>query len=53
LPVNPANHPHVDGKATNRLEDWFASDTAKGLIDGYRVEGQQVFHFNAQPKSTD
>lgn len=50
IPVNPALHPHVNFDAVNRLEDWLTSDTAKALIEGYRIDGQQLFVFNAQPK---
>lgn len=49
LPVNPAKHPHVNSDAARRLEDWLVSDTAKRLIDGYQIEGQQLFTFNAKP----
>lgn len=50
LPVNPARHPHVKAEAARRLEDWLTSERARELIDGYRLEGQQLFTFNAQPR---
>ena len=50
LPVNPAKHAHVKSEAAARLEDWLTADTAKGLIDGYAINGQKLFVFNAQPK---
>ncbi|MBC7141242.1 MAG: substrate-binding domain-containing protein [Rhodobacteraceae bacterium] len=49
LPVNPEKHPHVKADAAKALEDWLTSDTAKGLIEGYTIAGQQLFTFNAQP----
>lgn len=49
LPVNPEKHPHVKADAAKALEDWLTSDTAKGLIEGYAIDGQQLFTFNAQP----
>jgi tungstate transport system substrate-binding protein len=50
LPVNPANHPHVNSEAAARLEDWLTSDKARALIEGYKIEGQQLFTFNAEPR---
>jgi len=47
LPVNPAHHPHVKAEAAKALEDWLTSDTAKALIEGYRIADQQLFTFNA------
>jgi tungstate transport system substrate-binding protein len=47
LPVNPATHPGVRADLAATLEAWLTSDTAKALIDGYIIEGQQVFVFNA------
>lgn len=47
LPVNSARHRHVDAALTARLESWLTSDTAKTLINGYRLHGQALFTFNA------
>jgi tungstate transport system substrate-binding protein len=47
LPVNPEKYPHVKADAATRLEAWLASDTAKTLIEGYEVGGEQLFTFNA------
>lgn len=47
LPVNPANHPHVKASAAAALETWLTSDTAKALIEGYAIDGQRLFTFNA------
>ncbi|MCB2135712.1 MAG: substrate-binding domain-containing protein [Rhodobacteraceae bacterium] len=47
LPVNPAKQPHVKAEAAATLEDWLTSETAKGLIEGYTIDGQKLFIFNA------
>jgi tungstate transport system substrate-binding protein len=49
LPIDPALHPSVNAGASARLEAWLTSDTARALIDGYQIDGQQLFHFNAGP----
>ena len=48
LPVNPAKHPHVNSSAATMLENWLTSEVAQRLIDGYEIEGQQLFTFNAE-----
>ena len=48
LPVNPARHGHVRADLTARLEAWLTSPAAAALIDGYRVNGQKLFTFNAE-----
>jgi len=48
LPVNAAKHPHVQAEAAASLEAWLTSDRAKALIDGYRLQGEQLFTFNAE-----
>lgn len=50
LPVNPAKHPHVRAKPAQKVEDWLVSNTAKQLIDGYKIAGQQLFVFSAKPE---
>ncbi len=47
LPVNPARHPHVASDAAAALDAWLTGDTAQQLINGYRVDDQQLFTFNA------
>ncbi len=49
LPVNSAKHPHVKANTAAQLENWLTGERARDLIDGYRLEGQQLFTFNAQP----
>lgn len=48
LPVNPARHDHVKSELTAKLEDWLTSDRAKSLIDGYTIDGETLFVFNAK-----
>jgi len=50
LPVNAAQHQHVQADAAARLEAWLTSETARGLINGYQIAGQQLFVFNATPE---
>ena len=47
LPVNPDKGDHLKVEAADAVEAWLTSDKAKGLIDGYLVNGEQVFTFNA------
>ncbi|MEL6883863.1 MAG: substrate-binding domain-containing protein [Pseudomonadota bacterium] len=49
IPVNPQRHPHVKADAAKRLEAWLTSATARKLINGYTVAGEQLFTFNATP----
>lgn len=49
LPVSAEKHPHVNQAAAARLEAWLGGDRAKALIDGYRLNGEQLFTHNAQP----
>ncbi|TGD61495.1 sulfate ABC transporter substrate-binding protein [Tabrizicola sp. WMC-M-20] len=53
LPINPARHPHVRADLANRVEDWLTSPSAAALIDGFRVDGSQVFTFNATPLASN
>jgi tungstate transport system substrate-binding protein len=49
LPVNAARFPHVKSEAAAALERWLTGARAKALIDGYRLHGEALFTFNAQP----
>jgi tungstate transport system substrate-binding protein len=48
LPVNPARHGHVNAEAAAQLEDWLTSPRAQALIDGYQIQGETLFTFNAR-----
>ncbi len=48
LPVNPEKQPHVKADLAVQLEEWLVSDTAKELIDGYKINGETLFVFNAE-----
>ena len=50
IPVNPELHPSVRNDLAMKLEDWLVSDTAKALIEGYKIDGEPLFVFNAQPE---
>ncbi len=47
LPVNPQRHPHVKAGLAQKLETWLTSPRAKDLIDGYTLNGEPLFTFNA------
>ncbi len=47
IPVNPARHPHVKAKLAQELEGWLTGPVAAELINGYQINGQTLFHFNA------
>ena len=48
IPVNPKTHSHVKNDLANLLEGWLVSDNAKMLINGYKINGESLFTFNAQ-----
>lgn len=48
LPVNPEMHGHVKNDLAMQLEEWLVSDTARALIDGYKINGETLFVFNAE-----
>ncbi|MGI9391693.1 MAG: substrate-binding domain-containing protein [Boseongicola sp.] len=47
LPINPEKHPHAKSDLAQKLEDWLTSGTAQVLIDGYEIDGEKLFVFNA------
>ncbi len=52
LPIDPARHPHVRSDLAAQVEEWLTSPRAAALIDGFRIDGMQMFTFNAlQPEA--
>ena len=49
IPVNPKRHSHVKMGSTSMLENWLTSSKARQLVDGYRINGETLFVFNATP----
>ncbi|MEL6838086.1 MAG: substrate-binding domain-containing protein [Pseudomonadota bacterium] len=47
IPVSPDLHPHVKADLALAVEEWLTSDRAKDLIDGYTINGETLFTFNA------
>lgn len=47
IPVNPDLYAHARNDLATQLEDWLVSDKAKGLINGYQINGETLFVFNA------
>ncbi|UWR24342.1 substrate-binding domain-containing protein [Sulfitobacter sp. S190] len=50
LPVDAQRHPHVKADLARQVENWLTSPGAGALIDGYTIDGEQLFTFNAQPE---
>lgn len=48
LPVNPDKSDQLKHAAALQLEGWLTSARAADLINGYRVNGQALFFFNAR-----
>ncbi|MEW2912903.1 substrate-binding domain-containing protein [Leisingera sp. JC11] len=48
LPVSPVKHGHVKNAQAMLLEEWLVSDKAKELINGYQINGETLFVFNAK-----
>lgn len=48
LPVNPDKGDHIKSDLAAELETWLTSERAKELIDGYSIQGEQLFTFNAE-----
>lgn len=48
LPVSSAKHPHVKADLALQLETWLVSDSAKDLINTYKINGETLFVFNAE-----
>ena len=50
IPINPSLHTHVKYQLVEKLENWLTSPTAKSMINGYEIDGEALFTFNAKPK---
>ena len=48
IPVNPDLHRHIKAASAARLANWLTSDSAKTLINGYKIGGMPMFTFNAR-----
>lgn len=47
IPVNPELHSHVKADLALQLEEWLTSPRAAELINGYTINGETLFTFNA------
>ncbi len=45
--VNPARHPHVKRADGQAFIDWLLSPEGQGVINAYRINGEQLFFANA------
>ncbi len=48
IAVNPARHPHADADLAQALVDYLVSPQGRAIIDGYRVNGEQLFFPDAE-----
>jgi tungstate transport system substrate-binding protein len=46
--VSPERHPHVKAELAKRFADWITSAAGREAIEGFRVEGKQVFFVDAK-----
>jgi tungstate transport system substrate-binding protein len=51
LPIDPDRHPHVRADLAATLEEWLTSSRAADLINGYEINRETLFTFNAKPPS--
>ncbi len=49
IPVNPDRWPHVRYDLAMQLESWLTGEKAAELINGYTINGEHLFIFNAVP----
>jgi tungstate transport system substrate-binding protein len=47
--VNAAKHPHVKTALAQRFVDWLLSPAGETAIDGFTIDGEQLFIPNAAP----
>jgi tungstate transport system substrate-binding protein len=45
--VNPTKHPHVKQELGQRFIDWLISPEGQQAIAAYKLDGEQLFHPNA------
>lgn len=45
--VNPARHPQVKREAAQKFADWVVSSKGQAVINGYKIDGEQLFFGNA------
>jgi tungstate transport system substrate-binding protein len=45
--VNPQKHPTVNTQSGQKFIDWLVSPEGQGHIAGYKINGEQLFHPNA------
>lgn len=48
LPISVQKHPHLRHDLAQRVEIWLTSARAQALIDGYKINGEPAFVFNAR-----
>ncbi len=46
--VNPAKHPQVKVREAQAFVDWVISPAGQAVINGYKINGQQLFFANAK-----
>jgi tungstate transport system substrate-binding protein len=49
LPVDPNKNDNVRNDLAMALETWLTSPRAEALINGYSINGETLFVFNAKP----
>ena len=47
LPVDPAKNANIRNDLAMKLEGWLTSRRAADLINGYEINGEPLFVFNA------
>ena len=47
IPINPERHAHIKIDLVQKLEDWLTGQRAADLINGYQIDGETLFIFNA------
>jgi tungstate transport system substrate-binding protein len=48
IAIDPQRFPGVDASDAQRLIEWLVSPRGQSLIEGYRVDGHQLFHLFGQ-----